>query len=421
MQFVDKIDLSVRAGRGGSGLVSFLHSKYKENGGPDGGNGGQGGDIILIATHNSSTLSKYRVNRLYKAQNGQDGGKNTRQGANGTSIELNVPVGTMIYENDKLIADLAENGQKEIVANGGKGGFGNAHFKSSTRQTPRFAELGEEGEKKKLTLELKMIADVGLVGLPNSGKSTLLSVISNAKPEIADYPFTTIVPNLGVVDFNQESCLVADIPGLIEGASQGKGLGDEFLRHIERTRAILQLVDINSTNWQKDFDTIQKELKDYKIDLSKKQRIVVLSKSDIFNFSPSNNQKIDSFRAKNGLILGKNFFVISAIAKRNLTQMLGGLFSTLAKPQKEIKKREKLPVISLENDPNSYTVLLEKNLFVITGKKIEGFARRTDFSQPQAVGRLRDILSKLGIAKEIHRLGGAKGSKLKIAGKIFVL
>lgn len=419
MKFIDKIDLTVQAGKGGDGLLSFLRTKSNQKGGPDGGNGGGGGDILLEASNNTSNLSKYRVNRLYKAQNGVNGGRNRRQGARGLDLELAVPVGTTIYDNGGVLADLTKKGQKVVVAKGGRGGFGNAHFKSSVRQVPQFAELGEDGEKKQLSLELKMIADVGLVGLPNSGKSTLLSVISNAKPKIANYPFTTLAPNIGVVDYYQKSCLIADIPGLIEGASKGKGLGDEFLRHIERTKIILHLIDASSSDWQKDYETVVKELRTYKIDLTKKQKIVALSKADLM--ISDTRKELDKFCKKNNLEYDEDLFIFSAISRLNLNQLLRAIFDMLDRPQKQKKFKTKLPIISLDNDINLHSVMLKDGIFVVSGKKIEGFVKRTNFSQPQAVRRLRDILSKLGIEKEIRRKGGDKGSKIKILDKFFEL
>src|SRR3990167_7782581 len=230
--FVDKTSVTVQAGDGGNGAVSFRHEKFVDKGGPDGGDGGKGGDIIFEASRNQDTLSAFRYQRLLKAEFGQPGSKRRKHGRSAKDLLVQVPIGTSVYKDEELIADLTKDEEQVVIARGGKGGFGNAHFVSSTRQAPRVAEKGEKGEKLELTLELKMIADVGLVGLPNAGKSTLLASISHAHPAIADYPFTTLSPNLGVVDIDKKtSILIADIPGLIEGASEGKGLGDEFLRH----------------------------------------------------------------------------------------------------------------------------------------------------------------------------------------------
>ncbi|HET7630365.1 MAG TPA: GTPase ObgE, partial [Candidatus Saccharimonadales bacterium] len=278
--FVDKVQVIIKAGDGGNGIVSFRHEKFIDKGGPDGGDGGSGGDVIFVASRNQNTLAAFRYQKLIKAEPGQTGGKRRKRGKSGKDLEVKVPVGTVVTDaRGETLADLTADGQQAVVAIGGKGGFGNAHFVSSTRQAPRVAEKGEKGEEINAVLELKMIADVGLVGLPNAGKSTLLATISNARPEIANYPFTTLIPNLGVVDIDkQTSVLFADIPGLIEGASQGKGLGDEFLRHVERTAVLVHLIDAYQEDIVKAYKTIQAELKAYKVDLSKRPQIVVLTK-----------------------------------------------------------------------------------------------------------------------------------------------
>lgn len=280
--FVDKVTVKVKAGDGGDGAVSFRHEKFIDKGGPDGGDGGHGGDVILEASRNQNTLAAYRFQRELKADPGKAGSKRRKHGRSGKDFTAQIPVGTTILSNEgEVLADLTHDGQQVIVARGGKGGFGNAHFISSTRQVPRVAEKGEEGEELELTLELKMIADVGLVGLPNAGKSTFLASVSNARPEIANYPFTTLTPNLGVVDLGKEdSLLIADIPGLIEGASQGKGLGDEFLRHVERTGVLLHLIDSYNDDISKAFKTIYAELKAYKLDLTTRPQIIALTKID---------------------------------------------------------------------------------------------------------------------------------------------
>lgn len=281
MQFIDEVTIQVRAGDGGNGRVSFRHEKFVDRGGPDGGDGGKGGDVVFMASRNQNTLVAFRYQKELIAEPGGPGGKTRKHGRNGKDLTVSVPVGTTISADGVVIGDLTEDEQTCIVAAGGRGGFGNAHFISSTRQAPKFAEPGGEGEEKALTLELKLIADVGLVGLPNAGKSTFLSVVSNARPKIADYPFTTLTPNLGVVDVEDgRSMLIADIPGLIEGAAEGKGLGDAFLRHVERTAVLLHLVDATSETIPEDYMTIEAELASYKVDLSAKPRIVALTKTD---------------------------------------------------------------------------------------------------------------------------------------------
>ena len=280
--FVDKVAVTIQAGDGGDGVVNFRHEKFVDRGGPDGGDGGHGGNIIMQASRNQNTLATFRYQKLLKASNGQAGTERKKHGANGKDSIVMVPVGTLVTSQEgRLLADLTEDGQEVIIAKGGRGGFGNAHFTSSIRQAPRVAEKGEKGEIYNAVLELKMIADVGLVGLPNAGKSTFLAATSHAKPEIADYPFTTLRPNLGIVEVDKDtSLLVADIPGLIEGASEGKGLGDEFLRHVERTSVLLHMIDSYQDDVVAAYKTIQNELKSYAVDLTKRPQMVVLTKID---------------------------------------------------------------------------------------------------------------------------------------------
>ncbi|MSR89640.1 GTPase ObgE, partial [Patescibacteria group bacterium] len=261
--FADVVKVKIKAGKGGDGVVSFLRTRGNAKGGPDGGDGGHGGSVIIVASHNTSTLSRYRASKMWDAEDGTNGDSNNKRGKGGADIELPVPPGTVIMLGDEVLADLEKEGDEAIIAHGGRAGFGNAHFISSVRRSPKMAELGEKGEAKEVTFELKLVADVGLVGLPNAGKSTLLSVVSNAKPKIANYPFTTLEPNLGVVDIDDGTFLAADIPGLIEGASIGKGLGDDFLRHVERTKLLLHIIDATSDDIAKDYTTIQGELKNY--------------------------------------------------------------------------------------------------------------------------------------------------------------
>ncbi|HSH31590.1 MAG TPA: GTPase ObgE, partial [Candidatus Saccharimonadales bacterium] len=280
--FVDKVKVLVKAGDGGDGAVSFRHEKFIDRGGPDGGDGGDGGDVVLIASRNQNTLATFRYQQELKAEAGKPGFKRRKHVKSGQDLEVAVPLGTQVIDGEgNLLADLADDGQRAVIASGGKGGFGNAHFVSSTRQAPRVAEKGEKGQELEVTLELKTIADVGLVGLPNAGKSTLLARLSNAHPEIADYPFTTIRPNLGVVEIDKEtSLLFADIPGLIEGAAEGKGLGDDFLRHVERTAVLVHLIDVYQDDIAAAYQTIQNELQAYSVDLTARPQIVALNKVD---------------------------------------------------------------------------------------------------------------------------------------------
>jgi len=284
--FVDYALIEVSSGKGGNGAVTFRREKYVPKGGPSGGDGGNGGNVILSANTNLHTLLDFRYKKKYSADNGENGGNSLKDGKNGKDIIIGVPVGTVVKdaETEKIIFDLNEEAKEIVLAKGGKGGKGNSKFATSTNQTPRFAEDGKQGEYKKVILELKLIADVGLVGFPNSGKSTLISKISAAKPKIADYPFTTLEPNLGIVKYKDfQSFTVADIPGIIEGASKGKGLGHQFLRHIERTRIILFLIESSSENLKSDFEILLNELRSYSPKLVQKKIIVSISKADLIN------------------------------------------------------------------------------------------------------------------------------------------
>jgi len=284
MKFIDYAEIEVVAGNGGPGCISFRREKHIAKGGPDGGDGGRGSDIIFIADSNLSTLLDFRYKKIYKAKNGLPGAGALKQGKAADPVIIKAPVGTLIknLETDQIIADLSEDGQQIVVARGGRGGHGNDHFKSPVNRTPRKAEDGRPGQSLKLSLELKLLADVGLVGLPNAGKSTMLARLTEAKPKIADYPFTTLIPNLGIVKLRQfKSFVMADIPGIIEGASDGKGLGFQFLRHIQRTAVILYLIDISEGNIEKTYDLLKEELRRYDGSLANRPCIIVLNKIDL--------------------------------------------------------------------------------------------------------------------------------------------
>lgn len=421
MKFIDHASVQVTAGDGGNGRVSFRHEKYIDRGGPDGGDGGNGGNVVFVASRNQNTLVSFRYHRELTAEAGGAGDKVRRHGRSGKDLRVPVPVGTVVTTTDgKTLADLTEDGQEAVVAQGGRGGFGNAHFLSSTRQAPKFAEKGEPGESVALALELKLIADVGLVGLPNAGKSTLLSVISNARPEIADYPFTTLTPNLGVVDIDRESSLLfADIPGLIEGAAEGKGLGDEFLRHVERTAVLLHLVDATSADVAADYQTIQNELKTYRSNLAKKQQIAVLSKIDLVTPEElAAKQKA----LKKVLPVDMPLFAISSQAHENLQPLLYAVRTTVEAERKRQAEAEpaaeQVPVLRLK-DQTSWRVSREGDTFLVTGRKIEKFAARTDFDNEQGLQRLRDIMRKMGIMHELSRQGARPGNLIRVAAGSF--
>ncbi|HUD05919.1 MAG TPA: GTPase ObgE [Candidatus Saccharimonadales bacterium] len=420
MIFVDKTQVIIHAGDGGDGFSSFRHEKFIDRGGPDGGDGGSGGDVIFMASRNQNTLANFRFQKELKAESGSRGSRSKKHGKSGVDLIAHVPVGTAVLDGDgKLLADLVNDGQQSIIAKGGNGGFGNAHFISSVRQAPRIAEKGEEGEQFMASLELKMIADVGLVGLPNAGKSTLLSVISHARPEIADYPFTTLTPNLGVVDIGKEdSLLFADIPGLIEGAASGKGLGDEFLRHIERTSVLVHMIDVYEKDIVKSYKIIQNELKNYRVNLTKLPQIIALNKAEGLGEDDTDDliQSIKEVVPKKTEILA-----VSAKSGQGVDELIRRV-NTIVKAEKLKTKRlksknkaEVMPILRLTNMDDGWEVSKQPGLFLVTGKKIERFAKRTDFSSPEGVQRLKDIMKKMGITHELARQGAKHGTKIIIA------
>lgn len=418
--FVDVAVLKVKAGDGGDGVVSFRHEKFIDKGGPDGGDGGKGGDVIFEASRNQNTLASFRYQREVKADPGQAGSKRRKHGRSGKSHIVAVPVGTVITDKNGIqLADLAHDGDKAVIAKGGNGGFGNAHFVSSTRQAPKVAEKGEEGEEITVTLELKMIADVGLIGLPNAGKSTLLSVISNARPEIANYPFTTLTPNLGVVDIDKESSLLfADIPGLIEGASQGKGLGDEFLRHVERNYVLVHLIDVYQEDIAGAYKTIQVELKAYKTDLTDRPQVVALTKIEGLDELTITERKAELAKL---LPKGTPVFAISSQSKSGLKELLYAVHSTVeaakaAQAALEPEVDDSIPTLTIAKEDSWHVEKNEKG-FLVTGRKIERFAARTDFESYHGLQRLRDIMRKMGIWHELRRQGAELGDKIKIGDK----
>ena len=425
--FVDKAKVSLKAGKGGNGAVSFRHEIYIPKGGPDGGNGGKGGDIVFRADKDTNTLIDFRFTPILEAEDGKNGAGQRAAGRSGKDLIIDVPVGTVVYKDKTQIADLSVDGQTAIIAKGGSGGFGNAHFKSSTRQAPIIAEVGEPGEEFEAEIELKTVADVGLVGLPNAGKSTFLSVVSNAKPEIADYPFTTITPNLGVATIDEKDILIADIPGLIEGASEGKGLGHDFLRHVDRTKVLLHLVDVYNNDAGEAYQTIRHELEKYS-DLSGRPEIVALTKCE--------GVDEEIVKMQMASILNKNpdakVYSISAQAHQGLEDLLRAIkqvcFESFNQASSEISHEQNeptsVPTISLNPDTLKDTWQVEKldeDHFKVTGEKIEKFARKTDLSNYASLNRLRDIMKKLGIRAELTTQGAKPDSIIEIAGKEFTL
>jgi GTP-binding protein len=414
--FVDKVKVLVKAGDGGDGALSFRHEKFIDKGGPDGGDGGDGGSVVLVASRNQNTLTAFRYQKEIKAEPGKPGFKQRKHGRSGADMLVPVPVGTVVLIDDEPVADLNEDGKQVVVAKGGKGGFGNAHFVSSVRQAPRVAEKGEEGEAFEATLELKMIADIGLVGLPNAGKSTLLATISNARPEIANYPFTTLKPNLGMVDIDGDtSLLFADIPGLIEGASEGKGLGDEFLRHVERTTVLVHLIDIYNEDVVQAYQTIQTELAAYKINLTDRPQLVALTKIEGLD-DDIIQDKLAELRTV--VPEDQRTMAISAQSKMGVKELLYAVKELVAneraKQAEVAEETEELPVLRLEQTEQSWTVTTQDNGFVVKGHKIEKFAARTDFGNVHGIERLRDIMKKMGIMHELRRQGIKPGNAIHI-------
>lgn len=425
--FVDTAKIFIQAGRGGNGAVSFRRELYIEKGGPDGGDGGRGGDVIFRATKDLNTLLNFRYKPELKAKNGESGSKRNKTGKSGEPLIVKVPVGTLVKRSGEILADLKFDGEEAVVARGGDGGFGNAHFKSSVRQTPRVAELGENGETFEADLELKLLADVGLVGFPNAGKSTFLSVVSNAQPEIANYAFTTLTPNLGVAEIDGSNLLIADIPGLIEGASEGKGLGDAFLRHVERTSVLLHLIDVYEENPGEKYQIIREELKKYQPELLGRPEIIALTKTEGMD-SEIIKYQVSKIQEKAGDV---QVFAISSNAHLGVKDVLRALrkeveeFRKIEEESVENESEEDIAVISLSQDEISKAWQVEfneeENIFKVSGEKIDKFARRTNFMNIHGVNRLRDILRKMGIEHELRRMGAENSSIISISGNQFEL
>lgn len=422
MHFADEAEIFVKAGDGGAGSFSFRREKYVAKGGPDGGNGGGGGSVVIQADENLNTLANFLGKKHYKAERGEMGLGQNKNGRYGEDVILPVPIGTLVYnkENDELLSDLTEHGQSVIVARGGLGGKGNTGFTTSVRQSPDFAELGEPGEEKELKLELKLIADVAIIGYPSVGKSTLISRISNARPKIADYPFTTLVPNLGVVKVGNTDFVVADIPGLIDGAHEGKGLGDEFLKHIERTKVLVHLLDITHDDLKSDYEKLNQELKLFSAELSKKPQLLVINKVDATIPEIIEDAK--------GIFKKQKPLFISAVSGEGIDQFLYKLKDFVLKhrlrsegatPASRLQERKVFkPHLDIP-DARQFDVEKIKGGFRITGKRIEQLAIMTDMSKRGAIMRMYDIFKKIGAQKEMEKLGGEEGDKVYIGERVF--
>lgn len=422
MSFIDKVLITAIAGDGGNGKLGFRRERFVDKGGPNGGDGGDGGDIVLLASTRQNTLAAFRYQKEVKADDGNPGGESRKHGRSAPDLLVAVPVGTIATDKDGVVlADLTKDGQRAVIAKGGRGGFGNAHFVSSTRQAPAFAEKGEPGEKlEQLQLELKMIADVGLVGLPNAGKSTLLSKLSNARPEIADYPFTTLTPNLGVVDIDKSSSvLIADIPGLIEGAAEGKGLGHDFLRHVERTAVILHLIDAYTEDVATVYQTIRAELEAYQPELIKRPEIVALTKVEGLDEEIINDLIAQLERVVDS---GTKVFAISAKAGIGIKPLLFAVKDIVQEVRSQVAEEEALPtipVLKMTDTSAHWNVKKEGDIFIVTGQNVEKFARRTDFTNEEGVQRLRDIMKRYGVLHELRRQGIEAGQMIQIGTNQF--
>ncbi len=419
--FTDYTKIKIKSGNGGDGAITFRREKYVAAGGPDGGDGGKGGDIYFRVDPNANTLIDFRYNKKFKAENGENGSGSHRYGKSGEDLYIDVPIGTIIKdaETGKIVADLSQEGQVELVLKGGRGGKGNSHFATATRQVPRFAESGEEGEEKEVILELKLLADVGLLGFPNVGKSTFLSVVTDAKPKIANYHFTTIEPNLGVVKTkNGDSFVIADIPGIIEGASDGVGLGIQFLRHVERTRLLLHVIDVSGIegrNPVQDFYTINEELKKYSEKLSTRKQIIVANKIDIMQ-DDSGYKELEKLAKKENL----EIFKISGATGEGIPELLDKVSAILKTlPKEDIIETEDRVIYTLEDDKNSFTVRKEDNIFIIEGKAINRLMGRVNMNDNESMYYFQKSLKSLGIEDELKKQGIKEGDLVKVLNWTF--
>ncbi len=417
--FIDKVTIFVKAGDGGDGAVSFRREKYIPNGGPNGGDGGKGGDVILKVKDSLNTLLDFRFTKHFRAQNGEKGDIKNMSGKRGEDLIINVPQGTVVKdaETGKVIVDMYEKDAEFVLLRGGNGGKGNQHFASSRRQTPRFSQAGQKTKEHQIILELKTIADVGLVGFPNVGKSTLLGAITEAKPKIANYHFTTLSPNLGVLKMYDKTCVVADIPGLIEGASEGVGLGHQFLRHIERTRLIVHIVDISgceSRDPQQDFLTINQELASYSEILAKRPQIVVLNKVDLLPEDSNQVADFEKFLHKQKGFEKTDVFTISASTRKNLDTLVKAIFDkldTLPKIEKieaEVTDFDTKDTYSLEFNK------LDEHTYEVRGGRIEELARRVVVDDDDSLAYFQRRLRDDGIMTKLRQMGLQDGDTVII-------
>jgi len=413
--FVDQVILHAKAGSGGAGCTSVHREKYKPLGGPDGGNGGKGGDVVLLVDNNETTLLEYHRHPHQDAPNGKPGQGSHNNGANGEDLVLSVPAGTVVYSMEgEILADLINPGMKYVVAQGGAGGLGNAALSSNKRKAPGFSLLGEPGDINDVKLELKSLADVALVGFPSAGKSSLVSVISAAKPKIADYPFTTLVPNLGVVKAGDVTFTVADVPGLIEGASAGKGLGLDFLRHIERCAVLVHVIDCATLEPDRDplqdLDIIEKELSLYG-GLEDRPRIVVLNKIDVPEARELAQMILPEIHSRN-----LEGYLISAVSREGLKEFLFAVAELVVQWRKTHSQDENARIVLRPDGVGAlgFQVRHDGNRYYVTGNKVERWIRQTDFSNDEAVGYLADRFQVLGIEEALRKAGAKPGAEVAI-------
>ncbi|MBQ9927764.1 MAG: GTPase ObgE [Lachnospiraceae bacterium] len=426
--FADRAKIYVRSGKGGDGHVSFRREKYVPNGGPDGGDGGHGGSVILEVDDGLNTLTDYRHVRKYKAQDGENGGKRNCRGKNGEDLILKMPAGTVVkeFESGKVITDLSGDNRRFVLLEGGRGGNGNQHYATSTMQAPKYAQPGQPAKELELQLELKVIADVGLVGFPNVGKSTFLTQVSNARPKVANYHFTTLNPHLGVVDLQDaKGFVIADIPGLIEGASEGVGLGFEFLRHIERTKAIIHIVDAASTEGRDpiaDIYAINKELETYNADIASRPQVIAANKIDMIFDDGSGNDPVELLK-KEFEPKGIKVFPISAISGKGIRELLYHMRNLLdtIDDKPVIFEQEFFPEYMLASGDEPYTVTYDEkeNVYVVEGPRIEKMLGYTNLESEKGFTFFQNFLKLNGILEQLEELGIQEGDTVRMYGLAF--
>lgn len=414
--FVDYTKIIIKSGDGGNGAITFRREKYIPSGGPDGGDGGKGGDIYFEVDPDSNTLIDFRYHKKYKAQNGENGSGSNCTGKSGEDLIIKVPIGTVVKEasTGKVIADLSEQGQKELILPGGRGGKGNSHFATSTRQAPHFSQSGEKGIEVEVILELKLLADVGLIGYPNVGKSTILSVVTAATPKIADYHFTTINPNLGVVKTDYgDSFVLADIPGIIEGASEGVGLGIQFLRHIERTRLLLHVIDVSGSEGRNpvdDFYKINEELSKYSKQLSKRKQIIVANKIDAMQDS-SLYQTLENLAKEKGL----EIFKISAVTGQGLKELFQRVSEVLKTlPKEELEGSSEKVIYTLKEDREEFSVQVVDGEYIVTGPAIDRLMSRVNIEDNESLSYFQKVLEQIGVNAKLKQMNVKEGDTIKL-------